>query len=354
MPGVKLLHQSSQSNSKSEYIMGHSLQALSVIVSSGLGFMAVPLICHIHEGLKTGPNDKKTLMDKFLNLVVELNLKEEVYLVADAYYGSGSLAKALLSEGVVLISRIRKNAVAYYPLSNQTKRPGRPKKYGDKVKLMNLFSSLEFTEILSPVYGEKNVLLKYSIIDLMWVSFGGLIRYCLVDHPTRGRCVFITTDLKLSGPDIIKAYGLRYKIEYSFKELIHNIGGFCYRFWMSSMEKTKRTTGNRYLHRKPESYLLVLFKKMNAYHLYIQMGLISQGLCQYLSIVCSDSVWSLFNGWLRTIRPGLSPSVQVVQNALRASLPEFFACFPNQLKWRIFLKKILPTWKAPRGKPKAA
>jgi len=36
MPGVKLLHQDSQSNSKAEFIMGHSIQVLSFLVS-GLG-----------------------------------------------------------------------------------------------------------------------------------------------------------------------------------------------------------------------------------------------------------------------------------------------------------------------------
>ena len=35
MPGVKLLHQSSASNTKPAYIMGHSLQAVSLLVHSG-------------------------------------------------------------------------------------------------------------------------------------------------------------------------------------------------------------------------------------------------------------------------------------------------------------------------------
>jgi hypothetical protein len=34
MPGVKLLHQASDSNSKAEYIMGHSLQAVALLLES--------------------------------------------------------------------------------------------------------------------------------------------------------------------------------------------------------------------------------------------------------------------------------------------------------------------------------
>jgi len=52
MPGVKLLHQDSESNSKAEYIMGHSLQVIAVL-SQGLNtYFAIPLIGQIHEGIK--------------------------------------------------------------------------------------------------------------------------------------------------------------------------------------------------------------------------------------------------------------------------------------------------------------
>jgi hypothetical protein len=52
MPGVKLLHQQSASNTKPEYIMGHSFQAISLLVHSAGGLAAsIPLTSRIHEGL---------------------------------------------------------------------------------------------------------------------------------------------------------------------------------------------------------------------------------------------------------------------------------------------------------------
>jgi len=51
MPAVKLLHQQSDSNSKPQYIMGHSLQALSILMPAGDSVFAVPLAMRIHEGL---------------------------------------------------------------------------------------------------------------------------------------------------------------------------------------------------------------------------------------------------------------------------------------------------------------
>ena len=51
MPAVKLLHQQSQSNTKPEYIMGHSLQAVGLLVHAAQSVFSVPLAARIHEGL---------------------------------------------------------------------------------------------------------------------------------------------------------------------------------------------------------------------------------------------------------------------------------------------------------------
>src|SRR5208283_1612877 len=64
MPAVKLLHQQSESNNKSEYIMGHSIQAVSVLVQAANSVLAVPLAMRIHEGLVWSNRDRRTLLGK--------------------------------------------------------------------------------------------------------------------------------------------------------------------------------------------------------------------------------------------------------------------------------------------------
>jgi hypothetical protein len=86
MPAVKLLHQVSDCNTKPDYIMGHSIQAVSVLVSAAATFFAVPLSARIHEGIVFSNRDQRTLPKKFLSLVEALGIAEPVYLVADAYY----------------------------------------------------------------------------------------------------------------------------------------------------------------------------------------------------------------------------------------------------------------------------
>src|SRR5258708_11859260 len=115
MPAVKLLHQVSDCNTKPEFIMGHSFQVVSVLVSAAATFVAVPLSARIHEGLVFSNRDKRTLPNKFLSLVEALGMAEPVYLVADAYYACRTMAFGLIQPGSHLISRLRKPSVPFDP-----------------------------------------------------------------------------------------------------------------------------------------------------------------------------------------------------------------------------------------------
>src|SRR5271163_3040939 len=113
MPAVKLLHQQSESNTKPEYITGHSLQAVSVLVQAASSVFAVPLAMRIHEGLVWSNRDKRTLLDKMLSLLSALAITLPYYFVADAYYAAGKMVSALLEQGNHLITRAKSNAIAY-------------------------------------------------------------------------------------------------------------------------------------------------------------------------------------------------------------------------------------------------
>ena len=91
------------------------------------------------------------------------------------------------------------------------------------------------------------------------------------------------------------------------------------------MTPLRRVSGNQYLHRTLEVYRNAVRRKIAAYHRHIQLGLIAQGLLQILSAMKPTLVWQSFGSWIRTIRPGLAPSEQVVAIALRNTFPEFLA-----------------------------
>src|ERR1700681_4366014 len=291
MPAVKLLHQQSESNTKPEYIMGHSMQAVGLLVHAAKSVFSVPLAAvRIHEGLVWSNRDKRTLLDKMLGLLDILAIKVPFYFVADAYYAAGKMLNGLLKQGNHLVTRVKSNAVAYAPAPRKKGRKtrGRPKTYGKKIKLKSLLANVEsMQQVASPVYGEHNVTVRYRVCDLLW-------------RP-----------------------GLRFKIECSFKQAVRQIGSFSYHFWMKDMIPLRYHNGNQYLHRKSPDYRNRVKRKMRAYHAFIQAGVVAQGLLQYLAVVAPKLVWDSFGSWLRTIRPAIPPSEFVVAKALRQTLPEF-------------------------------
>ena len=135
----------------------------------------------------------------------------------------------------------------------------------------------------------------------------------------------MTTDLALEPLDVIRLYGYRFKIEVGFKSALHVVGAFLYHFWMRDMTPITRKARNQYLHRKPAAYRDAVRRKLAAYHRFIQLGLIAQGIMQALATTVPQLVWASFGSWLRTIRPGIVPSEAVVACALRNTLPHFLA-----------------------------
>ena len=319
MHAVKLLHQQSEANTKPEYIMGHSLQAVGILVHAASSFFAIPLAIRIHEGLVWSNRDRRTLLDKMLALLGIVAITEPCYFVADAYYAAHKIVAGLLRQNNHLVTRMKSNAVAY--TAHHQRGPGRE----DRQEAQGALAADDpgLPEAKSPVYGENKVIIQYRVRDLLWRPAGRLVRFVAVIHPARGACLLMCTDTSLQAVEIIRLYGLRFKIEHTFKQAVRQIGAFTYHFWISDMKPLRRNNGNQHLHRASLKYRNDVKRKLHAYHVFIQAGLICQGLLQYLSVAFPQLVWSSFGSWLRTIRPGIPPSELVVE------LPRYVRGCPN-------------------------
>lgn len=165
----------------------------------------------------------RTLLDRVVELFFEVarEIPRRVILVADAYYASGKVIRPLLAEGHHLVTRVRRNAVAY-PLPRPRRRgPGRPRQYGEKLQLQTLLHQERgFATAPSPVYDECDVQIAYATRDLLWRPVGQLVRFVFVRHPRRGQLILMSTDLTLDPLDVIALYGYRFKIEAGFRQAV--------------------------------------------------------------------------------------------------------------------------------------
>ena len=96
MPAVKGLHQVSSSNTKPEFIMGHSCQAIALLAQGRGNHFAVPLASRIHEGWVHSDMPKQTLSEKMIALLKSLKLDRSFYLVLDAFYSNRKIIKGIL------------------------------------------------------------------------------------------------------------------------------------------------------------------------------------------------------------------------------------------------------------------
>lgn len=330
MPAVKKQHQESMNNSKPEYIRGHFIQAIGVLVR-GLGgsTFCLPFIAKIHEGFKLRKDDTRTLKTKFKDLVLELPISGGV-LVCDAWYAAAKII-SFVPKGfdLVIITRVGKTSVATRPPFPEKGRRGRPRKYGEKVLLSSLFATAKMFD--GQVTGANGEILavQYWCEDLLWRSLGVYVRFVGMHHPDGRRFVTLCTDVSMPPLDIIQGYTYRFRIEIAFKVGVHTMRTFGYRFWTKTIDKLPRFPVAEMLFNRPDDYVARYLLKIRVYEIFMLTGFIAQGLLAYLSVFCPVVVRSNLRTWFRTIRTGLSLSETIVAESLRTEIPNLMKAGPR-------------------------
>jgi hypothetical protein len=200
MPAVQKLHPESDSHTKPDYLFGHSCQAIALLTQAASSVLALPLVARIQQGVVFSNRDHRSLLDKMVLLLDSLGLQQPYYFVADAYYAAGKLVRGLLVHANHLVTRVKRNSVAFFPAAPQPpirpRRRGRPVKYGNKIKLASLLQdATRLQQAPSPVYGEQGVTLRFCSADRLWRPVGILVRFLAVLLPQRGAILLMCTDL---------------------------------------------------------------------------------------------------------------------------------------------------------------
>ena len=266
-------------------------------------------------------------------------------IVLDAYFAVGPvfviLKQAVDDTGkrlVHIITRAKSNAVGYQPPPPKTGNRGRPRKYGTKLKLMDLFETMAegFEQTTIEIYGQSETV-SFLCLDLIWKPIGEKLRFVLVCDGSE-RFILMCSDLSLSAADIIRAYSYRFKIEVSFKVLKHLIGVFFYRFWTSAWPRIgKRTQSDLSASEDARSQRLI-GQTTDAIEAFVNFGCIATGILQIVSLNFHQTIWGKYLGWLRTVTSTI-PSEEIVKNVIQQEYYHNFRFFNNNAIYQIILSK---------------
>jgi hypothetical protein len=320
MPGVLSMHQHSETQSKPSYFRAHCWGAIALGVGTMAAPYCLPLALAIHLGMlcinkknqrKKNKKDSKNMGTHIVQMAIDFALRHNVpsLLVLDAFFPTGAVFKLASSVWsldmkqpfVTLIIRAKKNCVAYFePEPAAKKGPGRPRKYGEKVTIMELFDQSHlFSKAVCRVYGRKEEIL-FTSLDLLWKPFGDKILFVLA-VTSRGPLVLMCSDLNQNPISAIELYCVRYRIEIMFDILKNLMGVFNYRFWSKKMPINSRTPKkNKALKLPADKDISIVKSCWEACERFAMTGAVAHGLIILIALKFTDKVWDQFDVYLRT------------------------------------------------------
>ena len=343
MPGVKRQHQESEDSSKSEYMWGHLFGGVGILAGAAGKLFCLPLALRIQDGIKVifgwseQPERQTSHVTEMIRLAHEtarhfgkaILLLDRLFLTVPAML----TLDALNMSGQILqiVTKAKRNCVAYYSPGNKTGGRGRPRKRGAAVKLFDLFESAQFFSAEISLYGRLEQV-RYHCVDLLWGQ--GLykkLRFVLVEYNNM-RTVLVSTDLMLDPLDIIKLYSKRFNVETMFREMKQVICAFGYRFWSKYMPKLNRfrkktdpdplgqVTGKR-----AKEKIRLAIKAIEGFML---CATVATGLLQILSLQFSGSDELKNLRYLRTYR-NVVVSEATIADFLRKNFFRLLLCQPD-------------------------
>ena len=332
MPGVVTLHQDSATQSKPSYFRGHFWGAIGLLVGTVGEPLCFPLSLRIHQGFThlrqpdTTDKNPETSAMRLVHMALDFALDQGQHclLVLDAFFSVASVFKLAGSVWsvagkaplVTLVVRAKKNYVAYFPAERPDHPgPGRPRLYGDKITLYEVFDhQYLFEHTPCQIYGALEDV-SYLALNLLWKPAGGCIRFIFA-LTSRGPIVLLSNDLKISPVTAIALYGLRVRGETRFAMLKHLIGAFHYHFWSKGLSRhSRKPKNNQHLKPPTKEDLPQVQSCWEGCERFVMLAAIALGVLPLIALKCSPQVWGRFQTFLRT-RSRHLPSERTVKDVV--------------------------------------
>jgi hypothetical protein len=264
--GAGIHHNPTSGPADAKYLYGHVWVTLSWVVRHPLwDTIGLPLLAALYVRRKDISAIPKQLRWQFqtklrqgADLVawaaaIALAAGKRLWVVADGAYAKRAFLKPVLKLGVVVISRLRKdahlNTLPPKLKKGQRRGRGKPRKYGTKrISLAKRAAARGGWKTVECVQYGKHVVKKHKSFLATYRPAYGMIRVVIVQEATGPR-FFFCTDPSASVVEILEAFADRAAIEQDFhdlkviwgigrQQLRHlwaNIGAYHLNLWMHSL-----------------------------------------------------------------------------------------------------------------------
>lgn len=241
--GAGIHHNPTPGPAQQTFLYGHSWVVIGLVIRHPLwGTVCLPLLAKLYIRAK---DIAKLLPDRRLPFFTKLELAANLvawaacflkdtgralWVVADGGYAKAPFLKKVLVSGVVIVSRLRKDAALWsvpQPPRGRVKGRGRPRKYGtQRISLAKRaahrggWARGEFT-----LYGRK-VTKTFKLFQATYRPVGGLIAVLLVKEDDGSWRAFLCTKADATPNEILEAVADRASLEQVFHDIkeVHGSG----------------------------------------------------------------------------------------------------------------------------------
>jgi len=178
------------------------------------------------NAIQTPKSKEVNLLHYYCQIIKEnyLYFKElTTYMVADSFFAKSEVVETIIDLGMHFISRLRDDAVLFYPYYGQkTGGKGAPKKYAGRVNPqapdMNFFT-LCYNSVDLKVY---NAIVYCKAFNKQKINLSIAVFY--KNGKEVARKLYFSTDLKMDGMKIVSYYRSRFQIEFLYRDAKQHCG----------------------------------------------------------------------------------------------------------------------------------